>query len=256
MSGDDVEVAAIAVAAVKNLASHGDNFHVLRQEDALVEALRELLLSEEASRDLRGDIFGVLEELTDEMNDEEMDELDELEKRAGLVQKVAHPLEDPSLLKDPVDVRLHVPGLSDEMLRVRVEQLLIRKRGVISVVFEIGAEIAVLYSRAHAEELADYVAKMTGTSVEVLPPQVDDDDEEVELGNKENADGPGYLDHTGQRIRDVAKKNKRKNNVTQGASSLSERLKKQREEEARKKARSNRLLGSLGRGFNSGWGFW
>ncbi len=104
-------------------------------------------------------------------------------------------------------------------MRVRVEQLLIRKRGVISVVFEIGAELAVLYTRAPPEELASFVATMTGSAVAVLPPEPEEqsEDEEEELikvaqldpaPGKENG-APGYLDHTGQRIRDVAKKDKK-----------------------------------------------
>lgn len=253
MCGEDIEVATIAVAAVKNLASHGDNFAVLRQEEALLDGLKELLVHEDAERELRRDVFSILEELTDEMNDDEMDELDELEKKADLVEKKPHPLDDPALLKEPVAARLHIPGLSDEMLRVRVEQLLIQRRGVISVVFEIGAELAVLYTRAPPDELAGFIAKMTGRAVEVLPPAEEEDDDEEE---EEEAGGPGYLDETGQRLRDVAKKNRRKHTVTQGASSLSERLRKQREEESRKKARASRLLGSLSRGFNSGWGLW
>ncbi len=260
VSGDDLEVAAIAVATVKNLAAHADNFRVLRQEHELMDGLKDLLLSDEVGDALKRDIFAVVEELTDDLNDYEMDELDELERKAGLAKPKPHPLDDPAFTQQPVAARLHIPGLSDELTRVRVEQLLIRQSGVISVAFEIGAELAVLYTRARPEDLADFVAKMTGTAVEVLPPvQEDEDDEEDDTPSvgKENATGkPGYLDETGQRIKDVAKKNKKKKTVTQGASSLSERLKKQREEESKKKARANRLLGSIGRGFNSGWGLW
>jgi len=256
ITGDNIDVATIAVTTVKNLASHGDNFRVLRQEHELMDGLKDLLLSDDTPRELRVEIFSILDELTDDLNDYEMDELDELEKKAGLIEKKPHPLEDPSFLKEPTSVRLHIPGISDEMLRVRVEQLLIRQNGVISVVFEIGAEIAVLFTKAPPETLATFVSKMTGTAVEILPAEVDsEDEEEEEEGNKEGG-APGYLDETGQRLKDVAKKNKKKKTVTQGASSLGERLKKQREEESRKKARANRLLGSIGRGFNSGWGLW
>lgn len=257
VTGDDVEVASIAVTTVKNLASHADNFRVLRQEHELMDGLKDLLLSDDIGDTLRRDIFSIIEELTDDLNDYEMDELDELERKSGLAKAKPHPLDDPSFLQQPIAARLHIPGLSDELMRVRVEQLLIRESGVISVAFEIGAELAVLFTRAQPETLADFVAKMTGTTVEVLPPQKDEDEEDEKENEADALPGkPGYLDETGQRIKDVAKKNKKKKTVTQGASSLSDRLKKQREEETKKKARANRLLGSIGRGFNSGWGLW
>lgn len=265
--GDDMAVAGIAVAALKNLASHPDNYSVLRSEDALLDGLRDLIVAEGADRDLRKDVFEILEELTDENDDDEMDELDDIEERAGLKEKQSHQFDDePGLLKEPVTARLNVPGISDEVTCMRVEQLIIRKRGVISVVFEIGAEIAVVYTRLPAEELASFVSTMTGSTVEVLPNIESDDEEEeakseeldVQSADKENGGGqPGYLDQTGQRFRDVAKKNARKKNtISQGASSLTERLRQQREEETRKRARANRLMNSIGRGMNSGWGLW
>lgn len=269
VAGDDMNVATIAVAALKNLASHPDNFEVLRSEENLLEGLKDLLVTEDASRDLRQDIFDILEELTDENDDDEMDELDELEKTAGLKEKSTVFDDEPGLLKEPVTARLHIPGISDEVTCVRVEQLVIRKRGVISIVFEIGAEVAVVYTRLPPDELASFVGTMTGTNIQVMPDlQSEDEDEEPEVqfdkeldadnAEKENGGGqPGYLDQTGQRLRDVAKKNaKKKNTIAQGASSLTERLRAQREEESRKKARANRLMDSIGRGINSGWGLW
>ena len=270
IGGDDIDVATIAVATVKNLASHGDNFSVLRLEEGLLDSLKDLLLSDDAGRALRKEIFQLLEELTDENSDLEMDELDELEHKAGLVEKPKGAFDaDPDLLKEPTTVRLHVPGISDDVFCVRVEQLLIRKRGVISVVFEIGAELAVLYTRAPAEELQSFVSKMTGKSVDILPPEPEEDEEEEEYydatlaasgsaAEKENGRGlPVYLDQSGQTLSEVAKRQaKKKHTVSQGASSLAERLKAQREEETRKKARANRLMNSIGRGFNSGWGLW
>lgn len=265
--GSDIEIAAIAVAALKNLASHGDNYEVLRSEDDLLEGLKDLLLAEESYRDLRREIFDILEELTDESLDEEMDELDDLEQKAGLTDAAVGNSydDDPNLLKEPITTRLHIPGISDEVFCVRVEQLLIHKKGVISVVFEIGAELAVVYTRTLAEDLASFVGTMTGTSVEVLPEVLSDDEEEADAVaadsqdgvDKENGGGqPGYLDESGERFKDVAKKNgKKKKTITQGASSLAERLQAQREEESRKKARANRLMDSIGRGFNTGWGF-
>lgn len=265
--GEDIDVATIAIAALKNLSSHPDNYEVLRMEEAMLDGLKDLLLADEASRELRQDIFDIIEELTDENDDDEMDELDELEKSAGLKEESPAVFEDdPGLLKDPVTARLHIPGISDEVTCMRVEQLVIRRHGVISVVFEIGAEIAVVYTRLPAEDLASFIGTMTGSRVEVLPEEVSDDEEGEteaesaadEAAEKENGGGqPGYLDQTGQRLRDVAKKNaKKKNTISQGASSLSERLRAQREEESRKKARANRLMDSIGRGMNSGWGLW
>lgn len=267
VTGDNMDIAAIAVAVLKNLVSHPDNYNVLRLEEALLEGLKDLLVAQKAERDLRKDIFNILEELTDEKNDDEMDELDELEKSAGLKEEApAATTDDPGLLKEPVMTRLRVPGISDELTCVRVEQLLIRKRGVISVGFETGAETAVLYTRIPADELASFVAMMTGSRVQVLP-DVPSDEEEPEAKSeeldadvdkdKENGGGqPGYLDHTGQRFRDVAKRNaKKKNTISQGASSLTERLRAQREEENRKRARANRLM-NVGRGMNSRWRLW
>lgn len=265
--GEDVQIAAIAVAAIKNLASHPDNYELLRSEEALLEGLKDLLLSDESDRDLRQDIFDILEELTDENNDEEMDELDELETNAGLKDKPQNfgMDDDPNLLKEPITSRLHIPGISDEVLCVRVEQLVIRKRGVISVSFEMGAEVAVLYTRLPPDQVASFISTMTGTEVEVLPEQPDEDEEEdvqkedeASNAQDQNANSqPGYLDETGQRLRDVARNNaKKKHTISQGASSLHERLMAQREEESRRKARANRLMDSIGRGMRSGWGMW
>lgn len=263
----DPQVTTIAVAALSNLASHPDNFDLFRSEQPLLNALKALLLSEHSSTDLRQDVFDVLEELTNEDDDDEMDELDLLETSAGLVEKPNTFDDEPGLLKDPVTARLHVPGLSDEVFCVRIEQLLVRKQGVISVVFEIGAEVAVVFTRLPPEALSSFVSTMTGTSVQILPSEADSESEEEADSEGEEAHGvlgkengggqPRYLDETGQTLRDVARKNARKKHtITQGASSLHERLKAQREEESRKKARANRLVNSIGRGMNSGWGLW
>ncbi|CAN8065548.1 unnamed protein product [Agarophyton chilense] len=101
---------------------------------------------------------------------------------------------------------------------------------------------------------------MTGVAVQQLPdppePNPDDDDTASE-NDPDAAAHPAYLDQSGQRLRDLAKKNaKNKHTISQGASSLHERLRAQREEENRKKARANRLLDSIGRGMTSGWGLW
>lgn len=263
--GEDADVAAIAVAALKNLSSHPDNYELMRGEEELIEGLKDLLFDEETTKDVRREIFDILEELTDEDNDAEMDELDELEKKAGLLPENEDPSldDDPSLLPSPIMTRLHVPNLSDDMVCTRVEQLLVRKRGVISVVFEIGAEDAVIFARIASDELATFLKTMTGAEIEVLP-YVDEDAEEEEDENnpedagaeKENASQPGYLDEKGERFKDMAKKGaKKKNTISQGASSLAARLEAQREEESRKKARANRLLDSIGRGFTSNWGW-
>eukprot|EP00178_Gracilaria_changii_P022136 TRINITY_DN655_c0_g1_i1.p2 TRINITY_DN655_c0_g1~~TRINITY_DN655_c0_g1_i1.p2 ORF type:complete len:369 (-),score=72.80 TRINITY_DN655_c0_g1_i1:1683-2789(-) len=257
VESQDIPVATIAVAALKNLASHPDNFQLLRSEHELLDALKTLLLAPQADRELRQTVFDVLEELVDDNDDEEMDELDELEQSAGLREKVAP---EPGLLEQPCTVRLHVPGISDDVFCVRVEQLVVRKHGVISIAFELGAEVAVIYTRTPAQDLISYVSTMTGVSVEQLPdpPEDEDEDDEAHDTASENDNAqPAYLDESGQRLRDVAKKNaKKKNTISQGASSLHERLRAQREEETRKKARANRLLDSIGRGMTSGWGLW
>lgn len=270
--GEDVEVASIAVAAIKNLASHPDNFDVLRSEEGLLDGLKDLILADEADRSLREDIFHVIEELTNEINDYELDELEELERKAGLKQEqqTGGFDNDPNLLADPVTCRLHVPGISDEMICARVEQLIIRERGVISISFEIGAETAVIFTRLPPDQLAAFLARMTGSKVEILPDDVESEEEESEgesqymgtnvagdVSNKENGNNqPGYLDETGQRLRDVARHNaKKKHTITQGASSLHELLKAEREDESRKKARANRLMDSFGHGVRTGWGF-
>jgi hypothetical protein len=266
VTGDDGAVAAIAVAALKNLAAHPDNYALFRAEDELLDGLKDLLVDPETEMDTRRDIFDILEELTDEEDDDEMDELDELEAKAGLTNDddgtaSAADDNDPSLLPVPVTTRLHIPSLSDDVFCIRVEQLIIRKRGVISVVFEIGAELAVVYARLPSDELAAFITTMTGVEVDVLPPVAEeesDEEEDDDSAEKENGSGqPGYLDETGERFRDVAKKNaKKKNNVSHGATSLAERLEAQRQEESKKKARADRLTGAIGRGFTSGWGLW
>lgn len=271
VSGDDMAVAAIAVAALGNLASHAENFDLLRTEDDLLDSLKALLVRDEADRELRREVFDIIEELTDDEDDGEMDELDELEAAAGLVEDegaaAVSVLDDPSLLPEAVTARLHVPGLSEDVFCMRVEQLVIRKPGVISVAFELGAEDAVVFGRVPAEEIASFVGKMTGTEVKVVEAVVvesEDEEEVVEPAaaaagasgvDKENSNA-GYLDQTGERFKDVAKKNsKKKNTISHGATSLAERLEAQRQEESRKKARSNRLMNSIGSGFNRGWGF-
>lgn len=249
----------MAVNVVKNLASHADNFKVLRQEHDLMDGLKDLLLSDDSDTALRKEIFGIIEELTDDLNDYEMDELDDLERKAGLAKSKRHPFDDPTFLKEPVSARLHVPGLSDEVFRVRVEQMLIRHSGVISVMFETGAELAVVYTRAQPEVLVGFVSKMTGRTVELQPPEMDDDDDACENADPgaTNNSAPGYLDETGQRVKDMKKAaKKKKKTITQGASSLGDRLKQQREEGGRQKARTNRVLDSIGLGFNQGWRLW
>lgn len=263
--GDDLEIAAIAVAAIKNLVSHPDNYKVLRMEDALLDGLKDLIIAEEADRSLRKDIFHILEELTDDNNDDEMDELDELENSAGLKEKLTHSGldDDPNLLQEAVTARVLIPGITDEMFCMRVEQLVIRKRGVISVAFEMGAEVAVVYTRLPPDQLVSFLTTMTGTKIELLPEEKEDEEDEeeeeyVQNANKENGNVQrGYLDENGQRLRDLARNNaKKKHTITQGASSLHERLKAQREEESRRKARANRLMDSIGRGMRTGWGMW
>lgn len=279
LDDDDLDIASIAVTALRNLASHPDNYRALRTEEGLVEALKELIVAPGADKALRKDVFHVLEEVTDEDNDDELDELDELERRAGLKMDTATQysissspttLDDPNLLPDPVTVRVHVPGISDDIVCARVEQLIIQKRGVVSVAFEVGAEIAVVYSRFPVEQLASFLTTMTGSHVEILPDLADEqeddeeDDEQQQQQQHRNNVGEmtdtskgtqsGYLDTSGQRLKDVAKRGKKKHTISQGASSLHERLKAQREEESRKKARANRLM-DLGRGVRSGWGF-
>lgn len=276
VNGDDLEIAAIAVSALKNLSSHPDNFGLLRSETELLEGLKDLLLMDSCGVDLRRDIFDVLEELTDEQNDDEMDELDELEQRAGLDANEANKDDNcGSLLAAPATTRLNIPNISDDIFCTRVEQLIIRKQGVISVVFEIGAEIAVIYSRLPSTELASFVTTMTGAAVDILSDEEkseeEDEDEGVQGqsiemrsdrkigqdGNRTITTESGYLDKAGERFQDIARKNaKKKNTVSHGATSLAERLEAQRQEESRKKARGNRLLNSIGRGFNQGFGFW
>lgn len=268
ISGDDMDVATIAVEALANLASHAENFDLMRCEAGLMPSLKSLLVREEADKDLRRAAFDIVEELTDDEDDGEMDELDELEQAAGLLVEEASASgvrDDPSLLPEAVTARLHVPGVSEDVLCMRVEQLIIRKPGVVSVAFELGAEDAVVFGRAPAEDVASYVGKLTGIEVTVVEAVVvdseDDDEEEEEVQpvaggiDKENANA-GYLDKTGERFKDVVKKNaKKKNTISHGATSLAERLEAQRQEESRKKARSNRLMNSIGSGFNKGWGF-
>ncbi|PXF46534.1 Armadillo repeat-containing protein 1 [Gracilariopsis chorda] len=250
-----IPVATIAVAAIRNLSSHPDNRDLLRSEHDLLDALKNLLLANDADRDLRQTVFDVLEQLVDESDDDEMDELDDLEQQAGLREKTTS---EPGLMDHPSTVRLHIHGISDELLCVRVEQLVIRTRGVISVAFELGAEVAVIYTRTTAEHLISYLSTMTGVKVQQLEDPPEEEHEEDTESEKENdTTQPAYLDQSGQRLRDVAKKNaKKKHTITQGASSLHERLRAQREEESRKKARANRLLDSIGRGMTSGWGLW
>eukprot|EP00172_Hildenbrandia_rubra_P002523 Plantae.Rhodophyta-Hildenbrandia_rubra.ctg34095.p1 GENE.Plantae.Rhodophyta-Hildenbrandia_rubra.ctg34095~~Plantae.Rhodophyta-Hildenbrandia_rubra.ctg34095.p1 ORF type:complete len:306 (-),score=89.48 Plantae.Rhodophyta-Hildenbrandia_rubra.ctg34095:1279-2196(-) len=263
VNGEDLQVCAIAVAAVKNLASHPDNFETLRAEEELIDGLKALIIDDDVDDDLRRIAFDVVYELSDENSEEEMNEIDEFEIKLGIREENGVVVdEDPDLLKEAVTIRLRVPGISEEVLCMRVEQLLIRKKGVVSVCFERGAEIAVVYSRAPAEELSGFVAKMTGVEVEVLPEEQESDledelDAEEDVGKENSGGQPTYLDEAGERFRDVArKKGKKKNTISQGASSLSERLEAQRQEASRKKARANRLMSSIGRGFQSGWGFW
>ena len=266
VNGDEIQICAIAVAAVKNLASHVDNFEALRAEEDLIDGLKTLIEDDDVEYDLRKEAFDVVYELSDENDEDEMMEIDEYETRLGIRDGVGKNVEDdPDLLKEPITVRLRVPGIADDVFCIRVEQLLIRRKGVISVCFETGVEIAVVYSKVSSDDLCDFVAKMTGVQVEIAPeePESDSDveeqdiDEDVGKENNNDANQPVYLDEAKERFKDVARKNKKKKNtITQGASSLHARLEAQRQEASRKKAKASRLMGSIGRGFQSGWGFW
>jgi len=187
------------------------------------------------------------------------------------------PPDGPALLARPVTTRLRVDGLAaDEAVRARVEGLLLRLPGVFSVGFELGAETAVVFGRSGADATAGWLRKMAGGGVTLLPPEEED---EVEAGRAPAppavapaaaaaaarapaAAGPsaaaaaaaaaaptGYLDETGQRLKDAERRaRKKKKAVNAGASSLAARLDEQRKAEARKRAKQERLLERVGRG--------
>ena len=232
-------VALTALSALSNLASHPDNYSLLRSEDDLMQSLRSLLLQDTASTsvDIKRAAYALLEELSDE---HDVPELDELAVRSGLKKGN----------EDAQEVRLKVPGLSDDIMSIRVQQLIMRKRGVISVGFEMAREVVVVFGRTPAEELKQFVSTMTGKNVTIL--------ENEEAGEDENDrcdvnHGRGYLDERGERLRDVARRGKKKRTVTQGASSLHERLRAQRERGARRN-RQGRVMSSFG--MRDGWSLW
>lgn len=249
VGSEDFEVARIAVGALKNLSSHPGNYDLLRSEYGFLDTLRDFVKSR-ADQEVRQQAFAILEELTDSDNDGEMDVLDFLEAVSGLREKET-PTETETM-KPLRTVRLGIPGISDEVACTRVEQLLVRKNGVISVVFEIGAEVALVFTRLPGADLAQFLSTMTGSKVEELPQQPMEGGPEKENEDQE----PGYLDRNGQLVRNCASTNAKPNTISQGASSLHERLRIQREEESRRKARASRLMSSIGRGLNSGWGLW
>lgn len=247
---EDAEVARIAVGALKNLSSHPGNYELLRSEDDLLNSLCDFVKSD-AVREDRREAFDVMQELTDGDDDGEMDKLDELEALAGLRDTKGSTAD--VLRRELPTVRLKIPGISDEMVCMRVEQLLVRKSGVISVVFEIGVEVAVVFTRLPAVVLAQYLSTMTGKNVEMLPEK----QPFREYSEKENEDEQsGYLDRNGRMLHDSAKKGANKYTITQGTSSLHERLRVQREEGSRRTARANRLMDSIGVGLQTGWGLW
>lgn len=64
------------------------------------------------------------------------------------MKTAAHLLDDQSSFQSgTVAARLLVLGLSDEMLRVRLEQLLTLRKDMIGVVFESGTELPVVCMR-------------------------------------------------------------------------------------------------------------
>uniref|UniRef100_A0A7S0ZAL4 Uncharacterized protein n=1 Tax=Timspurckia oligopyrenoides TaxID=708627 RepID=A0A7S0ZAL4_9RHOD len=226
---------------------------------------------------MRNEAFGVFESLTEHINYDEIQELKRLQRKlierdaedraklaptflSSTASKLnaadAHERDEPGadeikLLPEACTIRLHCVGLSrTEDIRMLVEHRLLRSVGVLSVTFELGAEIVELQSRRPSEDVVKIVQKITKQSVVVLENSIDDGDEEHELVKDENEvdeDGPQYIDKQRERERRREEKSgKPKRTVTQGGgNSLAARLEEQKRAEARKQQRANRFLGGV-----------
>ncbi|KAA8493841.1 hypothetical protein FVE85_4978 [Porphyridium purpureum] len=270
----DAETCRTALRALDNLASHPDNFALLRGEQGLWSALKVVMLTrEDADRAMRTAAFGIMETLTDEINYDEVQELRRIQKRLAQRQQEENDTEDGALANlvypapesvpqaaVPGTLRVHCVGLSEEATRRRAEVALTKFPGVHSVTIEVGPEVLEVQSTCEASALLAFLPQVNGQRlVELIQSQADSEET-----NKENANGesggadmqgksahgeantggkPAYLD-------DLNSAQIPHKSVTHaGGNSLAARLEEQKRAEMRKKNRANRF-------FSNAFSFW
>lgn len=85
-------------------------------------------------------------------------------RRGGLRVDTVQPEADAGyiLTKDPITLRVHVPGISDADFLDDFEHRLIRTRGVLSLSYEMGAEVVIVFSRVEAEDIERIIRQISG----------------------------------------------------------------------------------------------
>ncbi|KAJ8905171.1 hypothetical protein NDN08_001680 [Rhodosorus marinus] len=259
IASEDVSVCQIAVGAVILLASHADNREILRNDFTIWDNLHDLVADTDKDDSVRRDALGIMRRVLGDHERDEMEELADLELRAGLREDLGKGVSDKdyAVLKEPVNVRIHVPGLSDAGFLNEFEHRLIRTKGIVSASYEMGAEVVIIFAKVSADDIAEIVRQISGKEVEVLLEEKENEDEENSADPNIVEQQEGYVDEERARYRKNLEKAKRTAVSHQGYSSLAERLEQERRQAERERARSERMLGRIGRGFTgSGWGFW
>mmetsp|Transcript_1745 Transcript_1745/g.5291 ORF Transcript_1745/g.5291 Transcript_1745/m.5291 type:complete len:305 (-) Transcript_1745:2078-2992(-) len=263
VQSDDSSVCSVAVQALLHLSSHGDNKEIIRNDFGVWDNLTALVEKQDVDIGLRREAVKILKNVIDDGEEEELEDIKDLERRAGLRLETTKMAAEATydLLKDPITVRIHVHGLSDADFLDDFEHRLIRTRGVLSVSYEMGAEVVIIFCRIARDDVQKILAQIAGKEVEVLEDRQEEEEEEEEEENRagENnskEDENGYVDQDRLRFKKNTEKLKRTSVAQTGYTSLAQRLEQERQQAAREKARSERMLGRIGRGFTSGWGFW
>eukprot|EP00188_Purpureofilum_apyrenoidigerum_P001394 Plantae.Rhodophyta-Purpureofilum_apyrenoidigerum.ctg1764.p1 GENE.Plantae.Rhodophyta-Purpureofilum_apyrenoidigerum.ctg1764~~Plantae.Rhodophyta-Purpureofilum_apyrenoidigerum.ctg1764.p1 ORF type:complete len:321 (-),score=88.69 Plantae.Rhodophyta-Purpureofilum_apyrenoidigerum.ctg1764:1832-2734(-) len=259
VQSEDVSVCSVAVQALLHLSSHGDNKEIVRNDFGVWENLTALVEKQGVDINLRREAVKVMKNVVNDDEEEELEDIKDLERRAGLRLESTKVVNEASydLLKDPATVRVHVHGLSDADFLDDFEHRVIRTRGVLSVSYEMGAEVVIIFCRISRDDVQKVLSQIAGKEVEVLEDQQEEEEEEnKDDENLKKEDENGYIDQDRLRFKKNAEKLKRTSVAQTGYTSLAQRLEKERQQAEREKARSERMLGRIGRGFTSGWGFW
>mmetsp|Transcript_9485 Transcript_9485/g.19419 ORF Transcript_9485/g.19419 Transcript_9485/m.19419 type:complete len:310 (+) Transcript_9485:110-1039(+) len=264
---EDPEICRIAVTTVLYLSSHADNHDLLRAEEELVEGLKDLWADADADPDVRKEVRKIfanilsLEDITRlEVIAKQQDQITAKDSTSdsdsvspGLARAKQIAFEQ---TEEAERCRIQVPGISDEEKQHLIESEIIQIKGIVSISFEVGNEVVVLYSKVPRDALVQILQAITNSAdMELL----EDDRVERELEPQEvdPRGSDGYIDEAKERYNRFVREQQRRSTLIHGGNnSLAARLEEGKRAEERKAARAGRLLNRIGKGFQSGWGFW
>mmetsp|Transcript_3315 Transcript_3315/g.15672 ORF Transcript_3315/g.15672 Transcript_3315/m.15672 type:complete len:206 (+) Transcript_3315:242-859(+) len=164
IASEDVNVCQIAVGAVILLASHADNREILRNDFSIWDNLHDLVADTDKEDSVRRDALGIMRKVLGDHERDDMEELADLELRVGLREDIGKGVSDKdyAVVKEPINVRIHVPGLSDAGFLSDFEHRLIRSKGIVSASYEMGAEVVIVFAKVSAHDVAEIVRQISG----------------------------------------------------------------------------------------------